>query len=110
MGALKTYREPLQIGQASLFSSRYRVHSPDIHPSKVMDGMSVSLVIASKSPKFKPGDKVFLMSGWQEFTVFDAESDLGKAVEILPSDVSFEDSHYILGVTALTGGYECDAE
>lgn len=67
-----------------------------------MDGMSVSLVIASKSSKFKPGDKVFLMSGWQEYTVFNADKPEGRAVEHLPAEVSFKDAHYLCGVTSLT--------
>lgn len=75
---------------------------PHSQLGQLMDGMSVSLVVASKSPRFKPGQKIFLMSGWQEWTVFDAESEQGKAVEILPEAVDFEDSHYVCGVTSLT--------
>lgn len=40
------------------------------------------------------------MSGWQEYTVFDAEKDT--SAEKLPAEVDFEDAHYICGITALT--------
>jgi NADPH-dependent curcumin reductase CurA len=86
MGELKTYREPLALGS-------------------VMDGQAVSVVVASKSPKFSPGDKVFCMSGWQEYTVFSDSSDVGKAAEKLPSEVSLLDAQYICGGTAVTAWF-----
>jgi hypothetical protein len=40
---------------------------------QVMQGGTVGEVVESKSPKYKPGDKVQAMGGWQEFSVMDAE-------------------------------------
>ncbi|KAI9024224.1 hypothetical protein DFJ74DRAFT_699211 [Hyaloraphidium curvatum] len=83
MGELKTYREPLQLGQ-------------------LMDGNSVSVVIASRSPKFAVGDRIIVFSGWQEYSVFNAESEQGRGAEKLPAGIAFEDAQYISGGTAMT--------
>ncbi len=40
---------------------------------KVMQGGTVGEVVESRSPKFKPGDKVVGMGGWQEWSVANAE-------------------------------------
>ncbi len=40
---------------------------------QVMQGGTVGEVVESRSPKFKPGDKVVGMGGWQEYSVVPAE-------------------------------------
>jgi hypothetical protein len=40
---------------------------------QVMQGGTVGEVVQSKSPKYKPGDKVQGMGGWQEFSVLNAD-------------------------------------
>ena len=37
-----------------------------------MHGGTVGEVVESRHPKFKPGDKVVGMGGWQEYSVVDA--------------------------------------
>src|SRR5207253_7929956 len=54
MNDAKSYAQPQPLGQ-------------------VMQGGTAGEVVESKSPKFKAGDKVVGMGGWQEFSVVDAE-------------------------------------
>src|SRR5437868_5376632 len=54
MNDAKSYAQPQPLGQ-------------------VMQGGTAGEVVKSKSPKFKAGDKVVGMGGWQEFSVVDAE-------------------------------------
>ena len=41
---------------------------------EVMIGGTVGEVVESRSPKFKPGDQVVGMGGWQEYSVVDADA------------------------------------
>ncbi|KAJ3340667.1 hypothetical protein HDU93_006524 [Gonapodya sp. JEL0774] len=82
MGELKTYRDPLQIGQ-------------------VMEGRSASLVIASKHSSYKPGDRMVGAFDWQEYAI--VNPDLPKyGIEKVPDGVSLKDVQYVAGLTALT--------
>lgn len=86
MSSLKTYREPIALGA-------------------IMDGQTVSVVVASKSSKFQVGDKLFVMGQWQEYTVFHESSDVGKAAEKLPAEVPLVDAQYLVGGTAVTAWF-----
>src|SRR3569832_1070359 len=48
-------------------------YAPPQPLGQVMQGGTVGEVVESKSAKFKPGDKVQCMGGWQEYSVVNAE-------------------------------------
>src|SRR5438270_8473595 len=41
---------------------------------QVMQGGTVGEVVESRSPKYRPGDKVQAMGGWQEYCVVNADA------------------------------------
>jgi hypothetical protein len=49
-------------------------YAPAVKIGEVMVGGTVSEVVASKSPEFKPGDLAVAYSGWQDYAVAEAKS------------------------------------
>ncbi|KXS18946.1 NAD(P)-binding protein [Gonapodya prolifera JEL478] len=82
MGELKTYRDPLQIGQ-------------------VMEGRSASIVLASKHSAHKPGDRIVGSFDWQQYTIVQPDNPK-YGLESVPDGVSLKDVQYVAGMTALT--------
>ncbi len=54
-----------------LWASPYASYTPPVGLGEVMRGFTVSEVIESKHPKFKAGDIVQGMDGWQEYAISD---------------------------------------
>ncbi len=52
-----------------LWASPFASYTPPVGLGEVMRGFTVSEVIESKHPKFKPGDIVQGMDGWQEYAI-----------------------------------------
>jgi hypothetical protein len=77
MSAVRSYAKPMELGE-------------------VMTGETVSEVVTSRAPQFKPGDKVLARAGWQEYAVLP-----GKEVErIDPEGMPLS---YFLGVLGMPG-------
>src|SRR5689334_9430063 len=70
---------------------------------QVMQGGTVGEVVESRSPKFKPGDKVVGMGGWQEYAVVSA--DQGGLRKVDTAHVPL--SHYLgaVGMPGVTAWY-----
>jgi len=66
---------------------------------EVMRAFTAGEVVASKNPKFAPGDKVTGMLGWQEYTVCEASAISRKVRE---DDLPLSLSLGILGINGLT--------
>ncbi|NUM56609.1 MAG: NADP-dependent oxidoreductase [Candidatus Hydrogenedentes bacterium] len=66
----------------------------------VMRGGTIGEVVASNSPAFAVGDKVFGMGGWQDYYLVHAKS----GARVLPADVPFPLTSFlsVLGITGLT--------
>ncbi len=73
-------------------------YSAPVGIGEVIVGGTVSEVIASNNDKFKPGDTVFSMGGWQEYSV----SDGSDAVKIDPSAAPISTALGILGMPGMT--------
>src|SRR3954465_6534801 len=73
MNDAKSYAQPQALGQ-------------------VMQGGTVGEGVESKSPNYKPGDKVVGMGGWQEYSVVDA-SQRGVLTKVDTTHVPL--SHYL---------------
>jgi NADPH-dependent curcumin reductase CurA len=71
---------------------------------QVMQGGTVGEVVESKSPKFKPGDKVVGMGGWQEYSVANADQ-VGALRKVDTTHVPI--SHYLgaVGMPGVTAWY-----
>lgn len=71
---------------------------------QVMQGGTSGEVVESRSPKFKPGDKVVGMGGWQEWSVVNAEQP-GALRKVDTTHVSL--SHYLgaVGMPGVTAWY-----
>jgi NADPH-dependent curcumin reductase CurA len=71
---------------------------------QVMQGGTVGEVADSRSPKFKPGDKVVGMGGWQEYSVVNAEQP-GALRKVDTTHVPL--SHYLgaVGMPGVTAWY-----
>jgi len=77
MSAAKSYANPVEVGA-------------------VMEGATVSEVVASNNKQFSPGDKVISYTGWQEFGLSD-----GSGLRKLPADLV--DIKAALGVLGMPG-------
>jgi len=66
---------------------------------QVMQGGTVGEVVESRSPAFKPGDKVLGSGGWQEYSVVDA-SQAGALRKVDTSQVPLS---YYLGAVGMPG-------
>jgi NADPH-dependent curcumin reductase len=66
---------------------------------KVMQGGTVGEVVESRSPAFKPGDKVVGMGGWQEYSVVDA----GQPGALRKVDTANVPLSYYLGAVGMPG-------
>jgi NADPH-dependent curcumin reductase len=82
-------------------SKSYAVPQP---LGQVMQGGTVGDVVASQSPKFKVGDKVVGMGGWQQYSVVNAEQP-GALRKVDTSHVPL--SHYLgaVGMPGVTAWY-----
>jgi NADPH-dependent curcumin reductase len=71
---------------------------------QVMQGGTVGEVVESRSPKFKPGDKVVGMGGWQEYSVAAADQP-GALRKVDTTHVPL--SHYLgaVGMPGVTAWY-----
>jgi NADPH-dependent curcumin reductase len=71
---------------------------------QVMQGGTVGEVVESRSPKFKPGDKVVGMGGWQEYSVVAADQP-GALRKVDTTHVPL--SHYLgaVGMPGVTAWY-----
>jgi NADPH-dependent curcumin reductase len=85
MNDVKSYAAPQSLGQ-------------------VMGGGTAGEVIESRSPMYKPGDKVVGMGGWQEYSVLDAAVP-GPLRKVDTTHVAL--SHYLgaVGMTGVTAWY-----
>ncbi|MEJ6023232.1 NADP-dependent oxidoreductase [Ramlibacter sp. PS4R-6] len=85
MNDAKSYAQPQPLGQ-------------------VMQGGTVGEVVESKSPKYKAGDKVVGMGGWQEYSVVSAEQP-GALRKVDTTHVPI--SHYLgaVGMPGVTAWY-----
>ena len=63
----------------------------------VMAGLAISDVVVSRSAAFKPGDRVFADSGWQDYAVIDA-----CAARLQPLDVPLTHLLSVYGTSTLT--------
>jgi NADPH-dependent curcumin reductase CurA len=66
---------------------------------KVMQGGTVGEVVESKSPDYKPGDKVVGMGGWQQYSVVDA----GPAGMMRKVDTTHVPISHYLGAVGMPG-------
>jgi NADPH-dependent curcumin reductase CurA len=71
---------------------------------QVMQGGTVGEVVESKSPKYRPGDKVVGMGGWQQYSVVNAEQP-GALRKVDTTHVPI--SHYLgaVGMPGVTAWY-----
>jgi NADPH-dependent curcumin reductase len=85
MNDAKSYAQPQPLGQ-------------------VMQGGTVGEVVESRSPKYKPGDKVQGMGGWQEYSVVNVDQ-VGALRKIDTTHVPI--SHYLgaVGMPGVTAWY-----
>jgi len=73
-----------------------RSYAPSVGIGEVMVGQTTGEVVASRDPRFKPGDKVLTSLGWQLYGT-------AKARELMPIDVSRAPSSCYLGVLGMPG-------
>ncbi len=71
---------------------------PAIPIGDVVRSAGAGVVVESRNPKLKAGDRVFAMLGWQEYAVL---GDKDQATPI-PPGVDLRDALSVLGVTGLT--------
>lgn len=72
--------------------------SGSITPGDVMRGETVSRVVESNHPDFKPGDKVRCFGGWQQYSVHDASELTRVSDAIKPASYALS----VLGMPGLT--------
>ncbi|HTP28710.1 MAG TPA: NADP-dependent oxidoreductase [Anaeromyxobacteraceae bacterium] len=73
---------------------------PAVRVGDVVRSIAVGEVALSRDPRFRPGQLVQGLFGWQDYAV--VRSDFGSAVTLVPPDVSIETAMSILGFTGLT--------
>ncbi|CAG8444468.1 385_t:CDS:10 [Ambispora gerdemannii] len=66
---VRNYWLSLDPAMRGWMSDSRRSYIRPVEINEVMRGQTVGVVVASKSSKFRAGDKVQIMGGWQEFTV-----------------------------------------
>jgi NADPH-dependent curcumin reductase CurA len=71
-------------------------YAPPVAVGAVMIGQTVSVVVTSRHPDWRPGDRVLADSGWQEYEV-----TTGRSLVKLPADL--EPPSYALGVLGMPG-------
>ena len=71
-------------------------YAPPVAVDAVMIGQTVSVVVASRHPSWRPGDRVLANSGWQEYEV-----STGRSLVKLSADM--EPASYALGVLGMPG-------
>jgi len=71
-------------------------YAPPVAVGAVMIGQTVSVVVASRHPRWHPGDRVLAGSGWQEYEVTTGDSLVKLSVDIEPAS-------YALGVLGMPG-------
>jgi NADPH-dependent curcumin reductase CurA len=71
---------------------------PAIEIGAVIRSAGAGVVVASKNPRFSPGDHVFAVVGWQEYAVFD---DQDKPT-MIPKGIPLVDALSVFGVTGMT--------
>jgi NADPH-dependent curcumin reductase CurA len=76
-----------------------RSYIPPVKIGAIMRGNGVGKILASKSPKFSPGDIVSADSGWTELAVL--KDDLVQPID-LPPNGRMTDSLGVIGMTGLT--------
>jgi NADPH-dependent curcumin reductase CurA len=83
----------------------YDTYLPAVPINSVMRGLGVGTVVSSQSAKFKAGDKVQAMTGWQEMALLN-EKEVTRVH--LPAGVTLTDhlSMSLTGLTAMVGIYK----
>jgi NADPH-dependent curcumin reductase CurA len=71
---------------------------PAIELGAVVRSAGAGVVVASKDPKFAPGDRVFTMVGWQEYAVV---SDKDRPTPV-PPGIDLRAALNVFGVTGMT--------
>ncbi len=71
---------------------------PKIELGAVVRSAGAGVVVESKHPKLKAGDRVFGMLGWQEYAVL-SDKDMPQPI---PPGIDLRDALSVLGVTGLT--------
>lgn len=71
---------------------------PAIELGAVIRSAGAGVVVASKNPRFSPGDTVFSVVGWQQYAVFD---DRDKPT-VIPKGIPLVDALSVFGVTGMT--------
>ena len=71
---------------------------PAVEIGAVVRSAGVGLVVASKNPKYSPGDRVMTLVGWQEYAVVDD----GARPNAIPPGIDLKDALSVFGVTGLT--------
>lgn len=71
-------------------------YAPPVAVGAVMIGQTVSTVVTSRHPAWRPGDRVLAYSGWQEYEV-----STGRALVKLSADI--DPPSYALGVLGMPG-------
>lgn len=84
----------------------YDTYLPAVPLGTVMRGLGVGTVVSSRSAKYKPGDKVQAMTGWQEYALL-SEKEITR-VQLPHPGVKMTDrlSMSLTGLTAMTGIYK----
>jgi NADPH-dependent curcumin reductase CurA len=72
---------------------------PPIEIGAVVRGGGIGEVVSSRSPRYRTGDLVFGMTGWQEYALAD---DAASAMTVLPPGVEPTVALSVLGITGLT--------
>jgi NADPH-dependent curcumin reductase len=72
---------------------------PPIALGEVVRSGGIGEVVASRSPRYRRGDLVFGMTGWQEYVLAD---EAGAAMTVLPQEVDPALALSVFGVTGMT--------
>lgn len=76
-----------------------RHYTQPVRVGDIMNSMGVGLIVASRNPKFKEGDRVFGAWGWREYVVLDPSKLVGLLqLRKLPEGVDPSDA-MALGLT-----------
>jgi NADPH-dependent curcumin reductase CurA len=70
---LRTLYLSLDPGLRNLMDETGPVYAPSVRLGDVMDGGTVSRVVASKHPQFRAGDLVLGRAGWQAYSLSDGQ-------------------------------------
>src|SRR5688572_25364457 len=71
---------------------------PAVKIGEVVRSGGIGEVVESKNSAFKPGDRVFGLLGWQQYSVHSAKTGLNP----VPPGVAITDALSVLGVTGIT--------